>query len=435
MSTRRLGSRRRPRSRGHLGLVLIALSVALAQIPPAASGVIRGARVGDRPDRVAAWREFQFDGAHSGWNRLETTIGPSNVAQLTELWSTDVGGFVGGLDSLSTDGWALYASLFTQAPVALDPDTGGVLWTATAAEGTTTPAVADGMVVVGSGIDNDYYGIEAGTGETRWTFSTSYGAFSPPTVFGHDVLVGSIEGTLRSLDVKTGAVVWSRSIGDPIAGSPAVWQGRAYVATHLRRWVAAVDAKTGAVLWKVKLTGGGTSSSPVLSGGTLYVLAYGSLIALDASTGRIRWHTDGLGGQYVGTPAVAAGAVYVASRIPSQMAAVDAKTGAVLWTTPVDQDLPRRCRWPTAWCTRAAPTGSCTPSTPPRARCCGPPRWWSRDRADRGRRATVLLLVRQPRLRVRAAVGSRVTHRRDVRTSREELGGGATGRRSAGPWP
>ena len=194
-------------------------------------------------------------------------------------------------------------------------------------------------MVVGSGIDNDYYGIDARTGETRWSFSTSYGAFSQPTVFGHDVLVGSTEGVLRSLDTRTGAVVWSRSIGDPIGGSPAVWGGRAYVATQLRRWVAAVDARTGAVLWKVKLAGGGTESSPVLSAGTLYVLAYGSLIAFDATTGRIRWHTDGLGGHYDATPAVADGRVYVASRIPSQVAAVDAKTGAVLWTTPVDQDL------------------------------------------------------------------------------------------------
>ena len=335
MSIRKLGPGPQRRT---LAIAVVALTVALAQIPPAISLAAGKAPTGV-PDRVPAWREFQFDGAHSGWNRLETTIGPSNVAQLTELWSTDVGGSFSSLDSLSTDGRALYASLFTQAPVALDPDTGAVLWTATGAEGTTTPAVAEGMVVVGSGIDNDYYGIDARTGETRWSFSTSYGAFSQPTVFGHDVLVGSIEGLLRSLDTRTGAMVWSRSIGDPIGGSPAVWGGRAYVATQLRRWVAAVDARTGAVLWTVKLAGGGTESSPVLSAGTLYVLAYGSLIAFDATTGRIRWQTDGLGGHYDATPAVADGRVYVASRIPSQVAAVDAKTGAVLWTTPVDQDL------------------------------------------------------------------------------------------------
>jgi outer membrane protein assembly factor BamB len=158
-------------------------------------------------------------------------------------------------------------------------------------------------------------------------------------VFEHTVLVGSIEGVLRSLNVQTGAVVWSRSIGDPIGGSPAVWAGRAYVATQSRRWVAAVDARTGATVWKVKLALGGTESSPVLAGGSVYVLAYGSLIALDTATGRIRWHTDGLGGHYDATPAVADGRVFVASRIPSQMAAVDAQTGAVLWTTPVDQDL------------------------------------------------------------------------------------------------
>jgi outer membrane protein assembly factor BamB len=76
-----------------------------------------------------------------------------------------------------------------------------------------------------------------------------------------------------------------------------------------------------------------------LFGRTLYVLAYGSLIALDASTGRIRWHTDGLGSQYNGTPALADGRVFVVSRIPSQVAAVDARTGAVMWTTPVDHAL------------------------------------------------------------------------------------------------
>src|SRR5438876_5270461 len=245
----------------------------------------------------SAWREYQFDGGNTGVNPYESIIGPSNVSTLTQLWATDIRGLVGGYDSPALAHGVLYASPLDEPVLALDSGTGDILRRARTALGTTTPAVARGVVLVGSGIYNRLYAVDARHGRTLWSYLAGAGVFSSPTVSGGVVYFGSTDGYLRAMDVRTGAQVWFDYLRDPIVGSPALVDRVLYVATRLRRWIFALDAATGAIVWERKLNAPtGAVSSPIVAGGSVYVLTDdGTMLALDAATGGLRWRVDGLG--------------------------------------------------------------------------------------------------------------------------------------------
>ena len=61
------------------------------------------------------------------------------------------------------------------------------------------PAVADGVVYVGSGDDN-VYALDAVTGHVRWTHPTGNEIFSSPVVSGNVVYIGSEDGKLYALN-------------------------------------------------------------------------------------------------------------------------------------------------------------------------------------------------------------------------------------------
>jgi hypothetical protein len=83
------------------------------------------------------------------------------------------------------------------------------------------------------------------------------------------------------------------------------------------------------VVWKFQ-TGGRVISSPVVSGGTVYVgSADGSLYAIDQRTGTQRWKFTTQGPVH-SSPAVAGGLVYVGS-LDGNVYAVDAATGTERW--------------------------------------------------------------------------------------------------------
>jgi outer membrane protein assembly factor BamB len=90
-------------------------------------------------------------------------------------------------------------------------------------------------------------------------------------------------------------------------------------------------------------TGGAVEGSPVVANGILYVGSHDdNLYALDADTGAVVWTFPSTG--EVGTPAVVDGVVYVVTGFPfPNLYAIDAATGAVLWQTDVSggfQDAP-----------------------------------------------------------------------------------------------
>ncbi len=213
----------------------------------------------------------------------------------------------------------------------------------------STPVVADGVVLFGSG-DGKLYALDAATGGIRWTASLGGPVTSSPAVSGDTVLVVADDGRLQALDLATGAAKWATAAGprvpyvqnegDPrswdfyasspvVAGDMAVYGGRDGA-------VHAVDIASGSELWSFT-TGGAVRATPAVAGGVVFAGGMdGILYALDAATGKERWRFDTSGNTYFprgevqSSPAIADGTVVFGAR-DGFLYALDAATGKERW--------------------------------------------------------------------------------------------------------
>jgi outer membrane protein assembly factor BamB len=174
------------------------------------------------------------------------------------------------------------------------------LWTASVGYPTSSPAVANGVVYIGSqcyycGITpaeiNGLFGFDAsgttncsGTPKTcnpLWVARTASAVNSSPAVANGMVYVGSDDGTLYAFNAATGVNVWAGPGGG--SSSPAVANGVVYGASDK---LYALDAaghtscfpldRVCSALWTAA-TGG--SSSPAVVNGVVYVGSGDSLYA------------------------------------------------------------------------------------------------------------------------------------------------------------
>ena len=111
--------------------------------------------------------------------------------------------------------------------------TGALIWKFATGGGVfSSPAVADGVVFVGSW-DAKVYALNATTGAQVWSYSADYWWYwSSPAVAGGIVFVGSQDGYVYALNAATGALVWSYATGDTVDSSPTVVGGVVFVGSN-----------------------------------------------------------------------------------------------------------------------------------------------------------------------------------------------------------
>ena len=126
-------------------------------------------------------------------------------------------------------------------------------------------------VFFGSSVDDQVYCLNAKTGEVRWRFFTEGPVRLAPTVVGSRVYVGSDDGRLYCLDRRDGSEIWSRRLGPTDARVPG--NGRIVSLWPLRCGVVVVD--------DVAYAAAGVFPSEVV-----YVCA------LNAKTGAVQWTTE-----------------------------------------------------------------------------------------------------------------------------------------------
>ena len=108
-------------------------------------------------------------------------------------------------------------------------------WTyATGGDVRSSPAVADGVVFVGSN-DAKLHAVDAATGEAKWTYATGGGVTSSPAVADGKVFVGSFDQKLHAVDAATGKAKWTYSTGGGVYSIPAVAYEVVFVTSH-RGW-------------------------------------------------------------------------------------------------------------------------------------------------------------------------------------------------------
>jgi outer membrane protein assembly factor BamB len=266
---------------------------------------------------------------------------------------------------------------------AIDLGTGQILWHKWLGAGALAPAYDGGQLYVGN-TNGQVWAFNPSNGAIIWTQSldssgNSAGTFqSPPTAYGGQVYLSSSSATY-ALNETTGATVWIASGGGP---TPAVDSAGVYdnpgcsqeynPSNGLVIWTAAsrdcfnftasalgdgkviasdytiLEASNGYELGTIQYeTGPGT---PAVTGGVLYTSTYNSgLEAIgDDGVGSVLWTFSPASG-YLATPPVVAGNVVYVGSSSGEVYALDAATGAQIWSQAVDDTL--------SWSTGPDPSG------------------------------------------------------------------------------
>jgi PKD repeat protein len=175
---------------------------------------------------------------------------------------------------------------------------------------TSSPAVVDGVVYVGSN-DNQVYAFNAGTGAKLWSTYTNGEVTSSPAVVDGVVYIGSKDRHVYALNAVNGTKIWSTYTNDEVTSSPAVVDGVVYIGSKDRH-VYAFNAGTGGKLWST-YTNGEVTSSPAVVDGVVYIGSKDRHVyAFNTANGTKIWsiYTND---EVTSSPAVIEGVVYVGS--------------------------------------------------------------------------------------------------------------------------
>lgn len=292
MRRRMSGSIDAKRFAGVLFTVTLSMCLLAVTAPSAPAGEADSGRSSNSgavaPEASADWPTFHNSPDRGGYNAMESLLDVANVDKLTANWS------------FKTD---------------------GEVW--------SSPAVADGVVYVGSD-DNKVYALNALTGNKIWSHGTSGDVRSSPAVSGGIVYVGSDDDKIVAMDILTGSTIWNYGIdGNVGKASPLVAGGKVYIGSLDGNFYA-FNAITGTLKWQVNTWN--VWGAPAISGNTIYVGSDKAVLyALDADTGQTKW-TATLGDRVRSTPSVRNGTVYVGAD-DYRVYAYNATSGALKWKT------------------------------------------------------------------------------------------------------
>jgi outer membrane protein assembly factor BamB len=194
----------------------------------------------------------------------------------------------------------------------------------------SSPAVADGVVFVGSGLY--IYALNATTGTLLWPYKTKGQVSSSPAVADGMVFVGSADTRLYALNATTGEHIWNSTTvitGSIEYSSPAVADGFVFVGA-LDGYVYAFNQSNGKSEWTSKQPFGEIYSSPAVADGMVFVGSSDkSVYALNVIDGTLKWNCT-TGGEVRSSPAVAYGLVFVGSD-DGYVYALHQTNGNVVW--------------------------------------------------------------------------------------------------------
>ncbi len=206
------------------------------------------------------------------------------------------------------------------------------------------PAVTDDAVVL---VGEPWRGAKGGRvlafGRTdareRWRYDLNAAVEGGPTVADGTVYVADRAGRVHALDAADGSRRWRIRIETDrdhalLVGSPAVVDGRAFLADHGRRALVALDAADGSVAWEVTDVRGAVEAGPVVAGDLVLLLTGETLVAVDAATGDHRWAAPAVTVGRGDRPAADGERAYVPGR--TTLSAVRLDDGAETWSVERD---------------------------------------------------------------------------------------------------
>lgn len=235
--------------------------------------------------------------------------------------------------------------------VAMDADTGKILWRFEAAAIESSPLLVDGTLYFGSW-DHRLYALNARTKTLRWSFEADGEVNTSAAYWDGKVYFATDAGSVYALDAETGRVVWKRSDGtEYFYATPTVAYGRVYVG-NTDGTLFSYGARSGDLLW-AQHAGSYIYTAAAVWEKTVYVGSYdGGFYAFDAATGDRRWRYEAPSAIH-GAPTVLEGLVYFSScefcgirasryakQGPRGTYALDARSGRLVWETKAGQYSP-----------------------------------------------------------------------------------------------
>jgi outer membrane protein assembly factor BamB len=172
------------------------------------------------------------------------------------------------------------------------------------------------------------------TGALAWTAPVIDGGFSAPAVTADGVYV-SYACQLYDFQPSTGEQVWHYSTGCYGGGgeTPIVSDGVLYSPDFVNYTGESLNAETGALLGQFT-----ADLTPAFLGKTGFFLHNGILQGIDTTTNTVLWSFTGDGLITSSSPIVVNNIVFISSLV-GNVYALDATTGAQLWTTSVPANV------------------------------------------------------------------------------------------------
>jgi outer membrane protein assembly factor BamB len=243
------------------------------------------------------------------------------------LWSYPTGGAVTSSPAVANNEVFVYSTggVF----YALNATTGKLIWQRSiGADSNSSPVTSGNAVYVGTHYDGSLYAFNQTTGGMLWNYPTGYPLDSPAVANGL-VYVGSGDGHMYAIHASTGVKAWSTPTGPIVDSSPALAGGQLYVGTD-KGVLYELNSSNGTVTNSTTPDGYSIRTSPAIAGGLVYVgTGTGSEYALSPSTLAVKWRA-GLSFPLVSSPAFANGVLYSGGYWYQY--GVNAANGAGLWT-------------------------------------------------------------------------------------------------------
>ncbi len=216
------------------------------------------------------------------------------------------------------------------------------------AYGISSPATADGIVVVG-GHDGFIHAVAASDGHALWEFRTGDSVEASPAILNGLAFVPSQDGKLYALHLADGQLAWQHDLGGLEQSSPIVVHDRlgdGVVVAHgfPGRTLVRLDAVSGDVIWETTPdVMAQFSNSSAASDGTYLVIGAneGHYYGFDLATGTRLWTFEADGIVNLAAPVIAQGRVFLFPGGESnKLHALDIATGKAIEGWPVEVPEP-----------------------------------------------------------------------------------------------
>lgn len=199
----------------------------------------------------------------------------------------------------------------------------------------SSPMIVKGVVIVGAK-GGDIIATKLADGAPAWTVKTGADAvYASPRGDENGVVIGDMKGVVWCLEPETGKVLWQRKLAREVAASAVFVGDHVFVATR-GKILAELDRKNGEVLRELPLPFV-TASTPAIGMGYLYTMCGADQgLAIDLLDGRKVWsHDNALDDQ--SSVAFADGTVYMP--MGQHLKAIHGRTGEVLWTCKTNHKI------------------------------------------------------------------------------------------------